>query len=83
MNVLDNQPPTVDPFTRYSTHGSDAGSDHAWVDDTGLHMWILCFQVKTGPVYSGIPIAKDRDMLKVSYPPDLIGTPGRACGTRM
>ena len=28
-------------------------------------------------------IARDLDMLKESYPPDLIGTPGRACGTRM
>ena len=28
-------------------------------------------------------IAKDRDMLKESYPHVLIGTPGRACGTRI
>ena len=45
VNVLDNQPLAVDTFTKYSTHGLDAGSDHAWVDDTGLHMWILCFRI--------------------------------------
>ena len=34
----------VDPFTKY-VHGLDAGSGHAWVDDTGLHVWILCFRI--------------------------------------
>ena len=32
-------------FPKYGAHGFDAGSDHAWVDDTGLHMWILCFRI--------------------------------------
>ena len=29
VNVLDNQPLAVDPFTKYSTHGLDSGFDHA------------------------------------------------------
>ena len=39
--------------------------------------------VKTGVVYSGVTIAKDRDMLKESYPHVLIGTASRACETRI
>jgi len=33
--------------------------------------------VKTGVVYGGVPIAKDKEMLKDSCPHILIGTPGR------
>jgi len=36
--------------------------------------------VKTGVVYGGVPIAKDREMLKDSCPHVLIGTPGRVLG---
>merc|ERR1711920_845928 len=36
--------------------------------------------VKTGVVYGGMPIAKDREMLKESCPHVLIGTPGRVLG---
>merc|ERR1711979_2407 len=36
--------------------------------------------VKTGVVYSGTPIAKDREMLQNSCPHILIGTPGRVLG---
>ena len=35
----------VDPFPKYNDHRLDAGADHAWVGDTGLHMWILCFRI--------------------------------------
>jgi len=34
-------------------------------------------EVKTGVVYGGMPIAKDKEMLKDSCPHVLIGTPGR------
>jgi ATP-dependent RNA helicase UAP56/SUB2 len=34
-------------------------------------------EVKTGVVYGGIPIAKDKEMLKDNCPHVLIGTPGR------
>jgi len=37
-------------------------------------------EVKTGVVYGGMPIAKDREMLKDSCPHILIGTPGRVLG---
>mmetsp|Transcript_67656 Transcript_67656/g.209190 ORF Transcript_67656/g.209190 Transcript_67656/m.209190 type:complete len:427 (-) Transcript_67656:148-1428(-) len=36
--------------------------------------------VKTGVVYGGIPIARDREMLRDSCPHVLIGTPGRVLG---
>jgi len=36
--------------------------------------------VKTGVVYGGMPIAKDREMLRDSCPHVLIGTPGRVLG---
>jgi len=36
--------------------------------------------VKTGVVYGGVPIVRDRDMLKESPPHILIGTPGRMLG---
>merc|ERR1711963_148946 len=36
--------------------------------------------VKTGVVYGGMPIAKDREMLTDSCPHILIGTPGRVLG---
>merc|ERR1712187_929959 len=36
--------------------------------------------VKTGVVYGGMPIAKDREMLKENCPHILIGTPGRVLG---
>merc|ERR1719214_423938 len=36
--------------------------------------------VKTGVVYGGIPIAKDKEMLKDNCPHILIGTPGRVLG---
>merc|ERR1712039_780155 len=36
--------------------------------------------VKTGVVYGGMPIAKDKEMLKDSCPHILIGTPGRVLG---
>merc|ERR1711920_422697 len=36
--------------------------------------------VKTGVVYGGMPIAKDREMLKDNCPHVLIGTPGRVLG---
>merc|ERR1712232_1304440 len=36
--------------------------------------------VKTAVVYGGIPIAKDKDMLKEKTPQVLIGTPGRGLG---
>merc|ERR1712203_1133995 len=36
--------------------------------------------VKTGVVYGGMPIAKDREMLKDDCPHVLIGTPGRVLG---
>merc|ERR1739848_556912 len=36
--------------------------------------------VKTGVVYGGVPITKDREMLKESSPHILIGTPGRVLG---
>jgi ATP-dependent RNA helicase UAP56/SUB2 len=36
--------------------------------------------VKTGVVYGGVPITKDREMLKESSPHILIGTPGRLLG---
>merc|ERR1712190_541506 len=36
--------------------------------------------VKTGVVYGGTPIAKDKEMLKDSCPHVLIGTPGRVLG---
>jgi len=36
--------------------------------------------VKTGVVYGGMPIAKDREMLKDACPHILIGTPGRVLG---
>jgi len=35
---------------------------------------------KTGVVYGGVPISKDREMLKESCPHVLIGTPGRLLG---
>ena len=31
----------VDFSTKCSDHGLDVGLDHAWVDDTGLYVWIL------------------------------------------
>merc|ERR1711972_71379 len=34
-------------------------------------------EIKTGVVYGGVPIQKDREMLKESCPHILIGTPGR------
>merc|ERR1712050_756717 len=37
-------------------------------------------EVKTGVVYGGVPITKDREMLKESSPHILIGTPGRLLG---
>ena len=40
-------------------------------------------KVKIGIVYGGVSIAKERAMLKESYPHVLIGTPGRVCGTRI
>ena len=43
--LLTPQPLAVDLFTKYGAHGFDAGSDHVWVDDTSLHMWILCFRI--------------------------------------
>merc|ERR1711920_176146 len=36
--------------------------------------------VKTGVVYGGMPIAKDREMLTENCPHVLIGTPGRVLG---
>ena len=36
--------------------------------------------LKTAVVYGGMPIAKDRDMLKETKPQVLIGTPGRLLG---
>mmetsp|Transcript_29935 Transcript_29935/g.75418 ORF Transcript_29935/g.75418 Transcript_29935/m.75418 type:complete len:425 (+) Transcript_29935:1-1275(+) len=36
--------------------------------------------VKTGVVYGGMPIAKDKEMLKDNCPHILIGTPGRVLG---
>merc|ERR1712187_402854 len=36
--------------------------------------------VKTGVVYGGMPMGKDRDLLKDSCPHVLIGTPGRVLG---
>merc|ERR1711933_72845 len=36
--------------------------------------------VKTGVVYGGMPISKDKEMLKESCPHILIGTPGRVLG---
>merc|ERR1712241_971489 len=36
--------------------------------------------VKTGVVYGGMPIVKDKEMLKDSCPHVLIGTPGRVLG---
>merc|ERR1712194_464415 len=36
--------------------------------------------VKTGVVYGGMPIAKDKEMLKDNCPHVLIGTPGRLLG---
>merc|ERR1712137_530220 len=36
--------------------------------------------VKTGVVYGGMPIAKDKEMLKNDCPQVLIGTPGRVLG---
>merc|ERR1712146_18468 len=36
--------------------------------------------VKTGVVYGGMPIAKDKEMLKENCPHILIGTPGRVLG---
>merc|ERR1712083_961557 len=36
--------------------------------------------VKTGVVYGGMPLAKDREMLKDDCPHVLIGTPGRVLG---
>ena len=51
VNVLDDQPFAVDisrnTMEMLITHGSDldGGADHAWVDDTGLCMWILCFRI--------------------------------------
>ena len=100
-------------FPKYNAHRLDAGADHAWVDDTGLYVRILCFRIgghgvivwmvvlisrgsttRLACVGYMLPsenwrrvlrraIAKDRDMLKESYPHVLIGTPGRACGTRI
>jgi ATP-dependent RNA helicase UAP56/SUB2 len=37
-------------------------------------------EVKTGVVYGGTPLAKDREMLKDNCPHVLIGTPGRVLG---
>merc|ERR1719159_1081666 len=37
-------------------------------------------EVKTGVVYGGTPIAKDKEMLKDNCPHVLIGTPGRVLG---
>jgi ATP-dependent RNA helicase UAP56/SUB2 len=37
-------------------------------------------EVKTGVVYGGTPIAKDKEMLKDACPHVLIGTPGRVLG---
>jgi ATP-dependent RNA helicase UAP56/SUB2 len=37
-------------------------------------------ETKTGVVYGGTPIAKDREMIKESCPHVLIGTPGRLLG---
>merc|ERR1712157_429668 len=37
-------------------------------------------EVKTGVVYGGVPITKDREMLKETQPQILIGTPGRLLG---
>merc|ERR1712203_373439 len=37
-------------------------------------------EVKTGVVYGGMPIAKDKEMLKDDCPHVLIGTPGRVLG---
>jgi len=45
VNVLNNQPFAVDLFTKYGAHGLDVGGDHAWVDDTGLYVWISCFRI--------------------------------------
>ena len=39
-----------------------------------------CFEVKTGVVCGGLPIAKDLEMLKESCPHVFIGTPGRVLG---
>merc|ERR1712072_1301966 len=36
--------------------------------------------IKTGVVYGGMPIAKDKEMLKTTQPQILIGTPGRVLG---
>merc|ERR1712072_906449 len=36
--------------------------------------------IKTGVVYGGMPIAKDKEMLKDNCPQVLIGTPGRVLG---
>ena len=45
VSASSNQPFAVDLFTKYSAHGLDVGADHAWVDDTGLYVWILCFRI--------------------------------------
>ena len=45
VSALSNQPFAVDLFTKYSTHRMDIRSDQTWVDDTGLHVWILCFRI--------------------------------------
>ena len=45
VSALSNQPFAVDFVTKYSTHGLDIGSDHAWVNDTSLYVWILCFRI--------------------------------------
>merc|ERR1712124_235668 len=37
-------------------------------------------EVKTGVVYGGMPITKDKEMLKTNCPQILIGTPGRVLG---
>merc|ERR1719230_467037 len=37
-------------------------------------------EVKTGVVYGGVPIAKDKEMLSTDCPHVLIGTPGRLLG---
>ena len=31
-------------FPKYNAHSLDAVADHAWDDDTGLYVWILCFR---------------------------------------
>merc|ERR1712032_1800439 len=47
----------------------------------GFDRFAKYFQdVKTAVVYGGMPIAKDRDMLRDNCPHILIGTPGRVLG---